>query len=199
MDYKIKKVSNKILNYFGFGHFSGIHIGLHWNKNIIEKIVTFNEDCLYTLTGPNHMQISKIFGISYGKHNINSARFGWRTNPSNPNKIEILTYSHVNGLIIGVNQVSGYFSEMGNSIKVVIGTTGKNKNSMGFIEANVQYKMKIEKDSVNYTYTLSDMKDNIISKITQDHLGTKTKWGYFLFPYFGGSIPTPQDMTISIN
>lgn len=79
-------------------HNSGFHLGIHFKKEIVMKReVIFKENCKYDLNGIDQSDVNKLFGVSFGLHQKNSARFGWRWS-LDKNKIEILTYTYINGV-----------------------------------------------------------------------------------------------------
>ena len=59
---------------------SGIHLGVR----SMRRVVRFTESCLYQLINPDCVDdINKLFGFSYGLHQTNSVRFGWRCKAGN--------------------------------------------------------------------------------------------------------------------
>jgi hypothetical protein len=59
---------------------SSIHLG---TRSMI-RVVRFTDSCLYQLTDPSCVDdINKLFGFSYGRHQSNSVRFGWRCKAGN--------------------------------------------------------------------------------------------------------------------
>jgi len=66
------------------------------NKCMMSYSVVFTNSCEYDLVNNDQYDINKIFGLSFGLHHKNSARFGWRWN-TEKKKIEILAYVYVNG------------------------------------------------------------------------------------------------------
>lgn len=72
-------------------------LGLFIDKQSITKTVSFDDSCRYTLADGDQEDVNKLFGIGYfWSHHTDSARFGWRYNPSK-DKIELLAYCYVNG------------------------------------------------------------------------------------------------------
>jgi hypothetical protein len=69
---------------------------LHFFKNEICKRVKFDKSAQYQLNNVDQFDINKLFGISYGFHHKNSARFGWRWS-TRMEKIEILAYVYRDG------------------------------------------------------------------------------------------------------
>ena len=155
------------------------HIGFRWNPTAMTKVVNFDRSSLYTLTGENHMQINKLFGLSYGRHSNNSARFGWRVNPAHPGKIEILAYARVAGRVVGV------------------GVWADTNITLGFIDVETDSRMTITKDDVNYNFSFLDQNDKLLGCLSIPHLGTVPKWSYDLNFFFGGTKPAPQDVAVT--
>jgi hypothetical protein len=166
-------------------HYSGIHCHFHWKQTNMTRIINFDKSCLYTLSGTDKMEINKLFGLSYGLAHNNSARFGWRTNASHPGKIEILAYCYVNG---GLNEPSV---------------------SLGFVDVGTSYVCTIETSPSSfstavagpgscYTLTLTDISNKIIGSTKVFNVGSLPKWGYWLYPYFGGVPAAPQDVAITL-
>lgn len=73
-------------------------IVLYWfihKKLMYTKMrVIFDESCLYELDGPDNHDINKLFGIGFGNHMRNSARFGWTCNKD---RIVVHAYCHNDG------------------------------------------------------------------------------------------------------
>lgn len=73
-----------------------ITLGLYYNKKSISRKVIFDKSCAYLLEGEDQEDINKLFGIGYfPSHHQESARFGWRYNPTT-DKIELLAYCYRN-------------------------------------------------------------------------------------------------------
>ena len=74
-----------------------------WSGKPIERKVTFTDSCRYNV-GTEQQDWNKLFGMSFGffplfkqfQMHENSARFGWRYNPST-DKIEVAPYLYTNG------------------------------------------------------------------------------------------------------
>lgn len=75
-------------------HSSGFRIAPFYGNKIVKYEAIFTRSCLYEIDGPDRFDINKLFGISYGLHHKNSARFGWR---ANGDSIEISAYCYKSG------------------------------------------------------------------------------------------------------
>jgi hypothetical protein len=144
-------------------------------KNIKHKI-SFDENSSYNLESNDQMDINKLFGISYGFHHKNSARFGWRWDLKK-NKMEILAYVYNKGKRIKEWEEDIFIAHI---------------ELLDFYEMEIQthkkyYKFIIKKESNGETY-----------ETTVKH-GKTCFWGYELFPYFGGNRKAPHDITIAFN
>ena len=66
--------------------------------NILSYKVRFTDSCKYTLPPEDQLDVNNLFGIGYFPyHHKNSVRFGWRYNPEQPDKMEIMGYWYDNG------------------------------------------------------------------------------------------------------
>jgi len=63
-------------------------------KERFSQNVIFTTSCKYHLDYPDNLDINKLFGLSYGYHHRNSARFGWHYNAGN---IQLFAYCYING------------------------------------------------------------------------------------------------------
>lgn len=148
-------------------------IGLHWKKKRLAYEVVFNRDCRYeTEKKENQLDINKLFGISFGFHHKNSARFGWRDNGEG--KIDILAYVYRNGE--RVKESEGIYIET--------------------IEVGKSYIMDISVTSGLYMFTITKGKKMIGATIIEH--GKLPPLGYYLNPYFGGDETAPHDMIIEL-
>jgi hypothetical protein len=167
------------------------------NNFIYHKIVRFDENCLisdkvlsdfsnkekqYLLT-----QINKVFGVAFIHHHYKSLRFGWRPNG---NKIDIFAYY--------------YNKELSNSfIHKYLTSINVNELYNFVIEVNTEVKkvrFKVYKIRINKPlFNINDINDFE----SYEELDFPVSWydkllTYDLYPYFGGKIPAPKDMTLHI-
>jgi hypothetical protein len=159
-------------------HSSGIHFKPHYGLKDVEHVVTFNKSANYNLRSNDQYDINKLFGISYGYHHNNSVRFGWRSLCPNSTKIEILMYVYVDGERI---------KEVNEELTICT------------VDINVPYRYEIVTIKDKYYFIVSDMNHNVLNIKTMDFNPLKPKWGYHLYPYFGGNRTAPHNITISMN
>jgi hypothetical protein len=133
-------------------------------------LIKFTDSCKYDIGEKNQADINKLFGISFGHHHNNSARFGWRWNPKK-NSIELLAYVYVNGERIKKNSEI-YITD---------------------VKLNQKFKISfyLNKGKMIFLVNIEEKKYKKI--ITH---GKLPFWGYKLNPYFGGRIPAPHDIII---
>ena len=177
-DFKVKKGKN---------FFSGPK----WNffgrrKDEFNVKAIFWGDCKYRLT-ENYDQINKLTGQSFkilpwydkvGKkfrpgHHKDSVRFGWRC--TDGENIEILAYAYINGL--------------------------RKSKTLAFVEVDSWVYLNFKETNNYYTFKVIDGDENSsIAKFKKKG----TKKGFLrlfinrLYPYFGGRIASPHNMTISL-
>lgn len=69
-------------------------------------------------------------------------------------------------------------------------------NFICFVEPNVDYKLTIRRSATKYTFLVNtkgrEIKRKDVERIQQH------KWGYKLWPYFGGNCKAPHDMLIQM-
>lgn len=136
----------------------------------LEIQARFRENCLYLLES-NFEQINKLYGLSEGWHHKNSARFGWRVKG---HKIEILAYTYMNGK--------------------------RDSKPLMICEINEWVKLELHLLRDKYVF-VGENEDGEKAKVSMPRK-TGFRFGklfiYKLFPYFGGSVPAPHDMSIDI-
>lgn len=148
-------------------HYSGLRIRPFFDKK--KKIcyeVVFNESCLYGFGDEDEFAINKLFGFSAGLHHKNSARFGWR---ADGNEIEISSYCYKN--------------------------KKRNIKTIRNVEIDKIYIFSIENAGTNYEFKIMTDLGNIIGYAGISKLDT-VKFGYELFPYFGGDKTAPHKIEI---
>lgn len=74
-------------------HRSGLYFAPHYNKTKQSYFAVFSKDCVYEFNDEDQFDVNKLFGLSFGLHHNNSARFGWR---SVGHQIELSAYCYVN-------------------------------------------------------------------------------------------------------
>jgi len=142
-------------------------------EKYIRKQFVFNENCRYN---SNEITcINKLFGISFGWHHKNSIRFGWKYD-STDDKIHIFSYVYKNGQYITPREIA----------IVNIGQL-------------YTFKLKYVSNSINVFISLT-----IYCNHTDEIIGTDVvlypklipRWGYKLYPYFGGTFKAPHTIKI---
>jgi len=130
----------------------------------------FDKSCIYDKIDKED-DLNKLRGFSYGRHHKNSVRIGWKPSRIIPYKIEIWSYMYING------------------------------------KRKYEHIVDVDVNTlVNYSITWAD--ENIVI-IVRDALQCskvyktpapvpKFKFGYHMFPFFGGNAPAPHDMRIKI-
>lgn len=147
-------------------HDAGFEFAPFYGRTVAKYEVVFTKSCLYEILGPDQFDVNKLFGLSYGFHHNNSARFGWR---ADGDSIEISAYCYKNKKRL---------------IKVI-------RN----VEVEKPYIFTVQNCEGFYELTIESGVGNIIgyAKISKP----KTiKFGYRLFPYFGGNVTAPHDVEI---
>lgn len=158
-------------------HYSGLHINPFINKSELLCKVIFNETCKYNLETIDQLDFNKLIGLSFGLHHNNSIRIGWRYDNIN-NKIEICPYIYYLG-----NKPKGW------EVPVI-----------SYINLNEQYYFKIKRTHDKYIIEVLANTTDLISyyefPITSSSI---PKFGYVLYPYFGGNRKAPHDIEIEID
>jgi hypothetical protein len=147
-------------------HFSGIHLKLHLGVDKIIRKIVFDNSCIYNFKNEDQYDINKLFGLSFGHHHNNSARFGWR---ANEDKIEIYAYYYSKGSICYANICS--------------------------VKSNVPYEYSILIENGVYIFQVENSEGYVIGSHIANKAET-CGWGYYLYPYFGGNNTAPHDMII---
>lgn len=156
------------------------------NKQEFNLKVYFWENCNYVLTN-NIGQVNKLYGHSFNLfpwfdkkdkkwksgHHKNSIRFGWRSIDSD--KIELIAYVYVNG-------------ERAENVITTIRT--EEWTHLNFQETAEFYIFRVIRqngDSGLYKFRKSITKKGFLNLFI-----------FRLYPYFGGEISAPHNMTISL-
>lgn len=148
-----------------------------------EYYVQFDHSCKYLLDS-NKTQVNKLLGIGHIHHHLNSVRLGWRY-VEDLDKIELLPYYYENGKRIIVK--NDQFPER--KLYINCGETVKVKFIYAF------------NNNLNYVQGCIYINDNLYDINLWFNNNDYIKGLPFLyecFPYFGGSVPSPHDMTIYI-
>ncbi len=140
--------------------------------NTMQRSVIFNESCKYDLQNSDQQDWNKLFGFSIGfNHMRNSARFAYRWNVEKQ-VIEIAYFYHENG-----EQNFGIFTNITLNSRIILSV----------------YKMKAGCLTQIFFRIYGDKQYTFSSQIPYK------KYGYKLYPYFGGNQAAPHDIKISIS
>lgn len=154
-------------------HISHILPKFHNNKSFIKFSFKFSKECLYDLGNDNNQDINKLFGLGFGfNHHIQSFRIGWNCEKQN-DKIQLFSY---------------YYND---SIR------------------KMEYICDINVDEVYDCYIYFDRASNrIFVDISQESFNINNsydfrfkdckRWGFYLFPYFGGDECSPHKMKSTV-
>lgn len=154
----------------------------HWSNKLFYKllnffnyderlsyIVKFNSSCLYHIETVDKYDINKLFGFSSG---FNHHKNSARFGWNSVNdKILLFAYCYVNG-----KRVSEFIKD---------------------ISIDEEYKMIILDKKSHYLFTLISSNDIITQ--TKIEKPKDFKVGYKLWPYFGGNLKAPQNISIEFN
>lgn len=157
-------------------HSSGIHFGLNLT-NDVSKTISFASNCEYQLPATNQADINKAYGFSQGYHMQNSCRIGWKYVDSIKG-IELVAYCHIDGKIY---DIENNFSNC-------------HLNYCDFSQS-VDCKISIDWNTREYIFVIN----GIVSKKILLSPKLKFKYGYNLYPYFGGGCTAPHTMTIDLS
>ena len=157
-------------------HYSGFHFRPFLCASTLSFNFTFNDSCKYDLHNIDQYDIHKLTGLSFGYHHNNSIRLGWRYN-TQTSQIDLYPYIYYLS-----NKPKGYLVPVIASVNInekVFGKIIRSKNS---------YRIML----YNKTEIIADYSFEIDSDIIPDV-------GYILFPYFGGNMKAPHDITIQLD
>ncbi len=166
-------------------------MGPRWNffsrkTNEFNSKAYFHEDCNYRLA-ENYDQINKLSGQSFRVlpwfdksekkirpgHHMDSVRFGWRC--VDGENIELLSYVYIDG--------------------------SRKHKPMGFVKLGSWVHLNFKETNSYYSFKIiSDSGDAYVSKFKKK----ETRRGFLglfihrLYPYFGGKIAAPHNMTIEV-
>jgi hypothetical protein len=145
---------------------------------VLRFVAKFDQTGKYSTKDPaNQSSINKLYGFSDcgdADHHKNSARFGWAWNKTTQ-KMDIYAYCYVNQ--DGTNTSGG----------------ANEKHYITSVDLDKEYEYKIEAASGKYIFTINGK-----TKEVPRHCSGEQKNMVRLFPYFGGTEPAPQRITIYI-
>ncbi len=139
------------------------------NNNTLQYQVTFDDSCIYELPKEDQEDINKLFGFSIG---FNHHKDSARFGWFyQDNTIHLYAYVYDNGV--------------------------RRSKLIKNLDLNTQYVLTLVDEGDNWVFSVDDGWSVIGNvKIPKS---CKFKWGYKLWPYFGGNNPAPHDITIQMN
>lgn len=159
---------------------SGLHFGVHFGIKEQQYKIRFSKECLYIpLDWEN--DYNKLCGWSYGMHHTNSIRVCWRPAVSTvlheafPTQIEVCIYVYE----AGIRKIS---------------------EATLLLDVDKDYELDLAlhaayRDVVPQRVYLNVKDSN--NGLMLDY-ATTPKWGYRLYPFFGGNGASPQDMNVTV-
>ncbi len=138
-------------------------------NNTLQYQVTFDDSCIYELPKEDQEDINKLFGFSIG---FNHHKDSARFGWFyQDNTIHLYAYVYDNGV--------------------------RRSKLIKNLDLNTQYVLTLVDEGDNWVFSVDDGWSVIGNvKIPKS---CKFKWGYKLWPYFGGNNPAPHDITIQMN
>lgn len=152
----------------------------HGSISAMVKTVTFDASCIYQLGNEDDADINKLFGWGVGLTNQHSLRIGW--NCKSGGGIDLYAYIHYNGqrwvipkdsIIEGSGQLIGKGFKTGLPI------------ACGIYRA---------RDSITFEATQEGVKRKYVIRFANFPDG----FGWYQYPYFGGTSTAPHTMIIII-
>ncbi len=117
----------------------------------------------------NDGSVNKLFGISWGYHMNNSFRIGWNVVDGN---LHLYGFAHENKV----------------ELTMPLGAIPFNKDVLIKVDFRRDLEIIVIKHTYDFIYTSNHM----------DYTYPKAKYGYYLWPYFGGKAPSEHNMHIKI-
>lgn len=157
-------------------HRSGYYFRPHIGCRHLTRKVMFDKTSSYYFGDIDQYDINKLFGVSFGHHHTNSARFGWRSLSPHTTSIEILAYCYVDG----VRKI-----EDDNAISICV------------VDIDKPYTYDLTINKTNYNFMVYNHFNTPIGDVTIPH-NSLPNYGYYLYPYFGGNRKAIRDIKISM-
>ena len=157
---------------------SGLHFGVHFGIKGQSYKVNFSKECLYApLDWEN--DYNKLCGWSYGMHHANSIRIGWR--PFMPLGSSILHYTPTS-IELCIYVYENHTRRLSEKTLVV----------------NVERGYTLDLKYITETNTVLLNVPELGNSTSMDYV-SKPFLGYRLYPFFGGNIASPKNMTIELH
>ena len=135
----------------------------------ITRYLTFNSTCKYMLPKEDQDDVNKLFGVSFGRVHMNSARFGWKYVPET-NRFHLYGYYYRNGV---------------RDFQFICECQAYRKYQLSFIASSGYFVFVVSTPGQPMRTLKVDRYD-------------KRKWGWRLGPFFGGNRPAPQTIEIKL-
>lgn len=140
---------------------------------VFSGIYSFNNDCQYDI-GEDQSDVNKLVGVSFGFHQKNSIRVGWRYLKSGV--IELCYYAYLNSKRLSTISIGTVDLESLFTLDICVGRSKSDHNVLIILRA--QNREPVVK---SFEYNLPE---------------EKTYISYGLGIYFGGNRTAPHRMTI---
>jgi hypothetical protein len=152
---------------------SGTNFSVCAGKRTLRFRVRFSPTCIYDLGNNNQWDINKLYGLSQGYHQTDSARFGWRWLLAEQ-KIEVLSYCYVGGVRRPAQRIC-------------------------LLDPGQVAAFKLTVQDTVYTFQYLSTTGKLLAEVREPrkHAGLEST-NYKLFPYFGGDEVAPHTMDIAI-
>lgn len=168
-----------------------VQVGIHFGKKDMTWRVNFTESCLYPFDDPDDYDINKLVGISFlrmtkfaAPHHSDSIRFGWRCSENHPGKISIYPYWYNKGQRYWYNK-----SHTGQQ-HAILDINREYVFRLQLMPEHGRFRLTIYQGAYEWS------NDHPLFSFETHFDFPKFKWGYMLFPYFGGDNTAPQDCKI---
>lgn len=167
-------------------HLSHVFPKFYFKKNLLPFEFMFTSSCKYDLNDVHYLDVNKLYGMSFGlihnfttlwgrifKKSANSFRIGWNCQSRN-GKIQLFGYYYNNGV-----RSSIYICD---------------------VDVNKVYSCTLVCDRATNKIMVDISAEGFASNSVFDfNFDNSPKYGFILFPFFGGTIEAPHRMTFFIN
>lgn len=154
-------------------------IAMHTGVSSMERTVSFDSGCIYKFGTDDDGDINKTFGWGVGLTNKHSIRVGW--NCKSDSGIDLYAYIHYNGKRWIIPKDSSSNPKRADLI-------GK-----GFLpNYTITLRISRARDAITFEAIQLNRKERLVIKFRNFPDGT----GWYMYPYFGGTMTAPHDMVI---
>ncbi|MCC6721760.1 MAG: hypothetical protein IT243_06115 [Bacteroidia bacterium] len=152
-------------------HISHIFPSFHKNVNSLDFNFCFSNNCIYDLKDDDNRDVNKLYGLGFGiNHHNNSIRIGWNCEKKNGN-IQLHAYYYNNS-----KRNIAYICEV--KTKVICHCV-----------------LSFDRVLNKFFIYVKDDEKTINAEFKFDFKECK-KWGFKLYPYFGGNKTAPHKMSL---